>query len=498
MTPNQEQCIKKARELHPDWEVRVWQDPVDPQEMRLAKYWSKANSGAQLADLIRLDVVGRFGGFYLDSDFVINRSLESLRAYDCVICTENGRLLTNAFFGAVPMAAPIQHLIDALDREEVNWADAPNDTTGPEMFTRELKWTAGVTVLPKETFYPYNWDESSKGSRLWTYGTHLWDHSWKKDRSLLRRSAATVRRGMVGTVKWGIKSMKDLARELAVRTACLFPRPYQAEGVICVQNVHGMQMFLSGADTSVTPEIAHNGTYEYAEEKFFLKLVRSGDWVIDVGANVGIMTLIFAKQVNEFGRVFSYEPNPLPMGLLKKSLVANWVHNRVVLKPFAVGSEPGHLDLRFSRESLGGATLSKPDTAGTFEQTASYVASEEVVRVEVHTLDADFPVDLPIRLLKIDVEGFEHNVLAGASRLLSRQCVDVLMLECIREVYGAAWPMFIAEIRKLLANGYGTYRLNRWGKLVPIPLEQHLSGRFGRNLFLVANHATDTIAGLQK
>ena len=108
--------IENARTLHPGWEIKVWQDPVDPTPFRLAKYWSKTNSGAQLADLIRLEVVLIHGGFYADSDFVIHRCLETLRIYPFLIASEDGDVLTQAFFAAAPNSPPLTHLVDKLDQ----------------------------------------------------------------------------------------------------------------------------------------------------------------------------------------------------------------------------------------------------------------------------------------------------------------------------------------------------------------------------------------------
>src|SRR4051812_31668239 len=77
--------IQIARDLHPGWDVVVWQDPVDRTSFQLGRYWDKANSGAQLADLIRLEVVHRQGGFYVDSDFVLRKNLDALRQYQFVV-----------------------------------------------------------------------------------------------------------------------------------------------------------------------------------------------------------------------------------------------------------------------------------------------------------------------------------------------------------------------------------------------------------------------------
>ena len=81
--------IQTVRDLHPGWKIIVWQDPVERTQFKLAKYWDKTNSGAQLADLIRLEVVYQHGGFYVDSDIVLLKSLEGLR--ELPICGGNGR-----------------------------------------------------------------------------------------------------------------------------------------------------------------------------------------------------------------------------------------------------------------------------------------------------------------------------------------------------------------------------------------------------------------------
>ena len=164
--------------------------------------------------------------------------------------------------------------------------------------------------------------------------------------------------------------------------------------------------------------------------------------------------------------------NPLPAGLLRKSLVMNWLHDRTDVRQRAMGSQSGQLKLRYSPEVLGGATLAAEGTAGTFEASTAPLGASEEIDVEVATLDTDFPVDLPIRLLKIDAEGFEHQVLRGGARLLERHCIDLVMLECVQEVYGAAWQEFLVEIKKLIEFGYEPYILDRLRKAQADQLQQ--------------------------
>ncbi len=492
--------IQIARDVHPDWEVVVWRDPVDPAPFKLAKYWGKVQSGAQLSDLMRLEVVYQQGGFYVDSDIVLLKSLEPLRRFPFVVGTEDGHLPTNAFFGAVPQSPVLADLIDELDWNEVDWKVPGDITTGPRFFLRVLHRRDDVSVVPRETFYPYFPSTRPKPPRQWTYGTHLWVSSWKPKIPpiwSLRRIYRSIRGRVLRLGRWFISSTRNRLLTFRQRMRLHRAEPYSASGVVCAQMVHGPKIYLSGEDVSITPEIALRGTYEFYEELFVKRVVRRGDWAIDVGANVGVFSLLSAQNVGPFGRVYAYEPNPLPASLLKKSLVMNWYHDRVDVRQKAVSSERGAMQLRFSRALLGGATLSPAGSAAAFDDTAQLVGGEERVDVEVCTLDDEFPIDLPIRILKIDVEGFDHQVLQGASRLLERNCIDILMLECHPEISGESWNDYVAELRKIISYGYDTFSLTKSAKLKPIDFNDVLYGIRDRNIVLVSKDAKHTIQELR-
>ena len=175
----------------------------------------------------------------------------------------------------------------------------------------------------------------------------------------------------------------------------------------------------------------------------------------------------------------------------------NWCHDCGQCRQKALGSEVGTSQLRFSRQLLGGATLAPADSSGTFEKSVPLLDGEDVVDVEVSTLGTDFPVDLPIRMLKIDAEGFEHHVLRGGQRLFERQCIDLVLLECVQEVYGKNWSIFLAELKKVIGLGYAPYVLKRSSKLQAITFDDILSSDRGRNVVLISNEARSTIRELR-
>ena len=127
---------------------------------------------------------------------------------------------------------------------------------------------------------------------------------------------------------------------------------------------------------------------------------------------------------------------------------------------------------------------------------ATLLGSTDEVEVPVGTLDSEFPVNLPIRFLKIDAEGFDHHVLRGAGRLLGQNCIDILMLECLEEVYGSCWDEFVAEIKKIVSFGYHPHVLTKSSKLTPISFNDILYSIRDRNIVFVCPDARHTISEL--
>lgn len=84
--------------------------------------------------------------------------------------------------------------------------------------------------------------------------------------------------------------------------------------------VQGYKMFL---DSKNFINLSINGVYEPFETELVQKEIKRGDVVLDIGANIGYWTLIFAKLVGEEGRVFAFEPDPTNFALLNNNIVKN-------------------------------------------------------------------------------------------------------------------------------------------------------------------------------
>jgi FkbM family methyltransferase len=151
------------------------------------------------------------------------------------------------------------------------------------------------------------------------------------------------------------------------------------------------------------------GVQSYPEEQRFLtRYLKVGDVVIDVGANVGFLTLLSSTIVGRCGRVYAFEPHPRVYRYLEGNVVLNRAEN-VRMFNVAVGELDG----------IVGFSDNKKD-----DDRNAVVCGESFIMVPARRLDQfDFGGD-HISLLKIDCEGYEKFVLEGAIGLLDRvQCV---------------------------------------------------------------------------
>jgi len=146
---------------------------------------------------------------------------------------------------------------------------------------------------------------------------------------------------------------------------------------------------------------------------FVEKILKKGDHFIDVGANVGLYTILSAKLVSEKGRVLAIEPNPFVFDLLESNMMRNGLKNTILYNGVAA-SEPGFYKLN--------ATEGCPEYSSLGTIVHPHAPNEvKEVRVRGETLDNLVSSNgLNPILLKIDVEGSEGLVLSGATSVLQK------------------------------------------------------------------------------
>ena len=189
VNPVAEAYWARMAELHPGWELRTWRDPIDPAAFPLtAPCWRHARNGAQLADLIRLEVLWRHGGVYVDQDVEPYRSFHPLMPLAAFAAWEDRRSVPNAVIGAVPGHPAIRECIDlAVARVRTPARDGPGATwdAGPGVTTEVLVGREDVLLLPPGAFFPYHYRDATTQRRRdhateqpWAFAAHHWWGSW--------------------------------------------------------------------------------------------------------------------------------------------------------------------------------------------------------------------------------------------------------------------------------------------------------------------------------
>jgi FkbM family methyltransferase len=150
------------------------------------------------------------------------------------------------------------------------------------------------------------------------------------------------------------------------------------------------------------------GLREKEEIRVCTEIVRRKGLVYDVGANIGAYAMLFSRLVGPEGKVIAFEPSPVVVTELRANLALNGMSNVDVVE-CAVGAEEG---------------IAQFDPAG--EQSAvGHVSASGSVTVKIQTLDR---IGGNPDVIKIDVEGYESQVLVGSSETIKR-CQPLLLIE---------------------------------------------------------------------
>lgn len=199
--------------------------------------------------------------------------------------------------------------------------------------------------------------------------------------------------------------------------------------------IGGTRVIVRNGDQGMTGNI-YCGLQEAADMAYLLHVVGSDDCFVDVGANAGSYTVLACAARGARG--FCFEPVPATFARLLDNLRINDLGHRVVALNIGVSDRPG--ELRFS----------------TDQDCMNHVVAEGGVAVRVERLD-DVLKDASPSLIKIDVEGFEAQVLAGAAAVLGRPSLHSVIMELNGSGarYGVTDEPMLATMR---AHGFAPYR----------------------------------------
>lgn len=206
------------------------------------------------------------------------------------------------------------------------------------------------------------------------------------------------------------------------------------------------------AQSLLTYQLFANSNTRNTDVMLFAKYLKPGNVCIDVGANTGSLTIPAAYHVGPNGIVLSVEPSPKFSHIIANNVTLNNYNDRVTLHSVALGANS---DTVYLNESRADDTTNHIDSKGT--------------KVNQVTLDSLTKNLLHIDLLKIDVEGYEYQVLQGATNTLKK--TKNLLIEFIPEqlTRGGSKP---EEVLDILNTQFDLFTFNSKLSLFPFIYNQ--------------------------
>lgn len=169
---------------------------------------------------------------------------------------------------------------------------------------------------------------------------------------------------------------------------------------------HG-HFFFPAHDSIVGRSLQDYGEYSEHEVELFNQILRPGDVALDLGANLGALTIPMGRRVGPTGRVWAFEPQPAMARILAANCIINTINVKVMM--LAAGDTKTQVSIpdfedynhvyNYGRVEVGEPGFSK------------------YVMVSQEPLD-ELDIDEPVRFMKVDVEGSELRVLRGAKTLI--------------------------------------------------------------------------------
>ena len=178
--------------------------------------------------------------------------------------------------------------------------------------------------------------------------------------------------------------------------------------------IAGTYLVVKRGMTGATGNI-YAGLHEFAEMGFLLHMLRKGDLFVDIGANTGTFTILASAVCK--ARSICFEPASETAANLQKNIRENALQDRVIVHEAVVGANQDTVLFTVGLDATN--RVAKPHDQNT--RRVSQVRLDDILAGETP------------RLIKVDVEGYEEEVLKGADRILSGESLLAIELETVSE-----------------------------------------------------------------
>jgi len=209
---------------------------------------------------------------------------------------------------------------------------------------------------------------------------------------------------------------------LSGRASLLRHQPFRrlvGKDRVALARLHDGGRLYVKVDDLVGRPILLTGDYDPKITWLCKRVLRPGDTMLDVGANLGVVAAYGARLVGDLGTVHAFEPQPDLVELMTRSMAVNG-YRQVTIHPIGLSDVDQQLPLYGYRSNLGAASLHADGEDDPIIATVQVRRAAEVL--ESLALG-------PIRMLKLDVEGHEEPFLRSATSYLRSNTPDVIAFE---------------------------------------------------------------------
>jgi FkbM family methyltransferase len=196
---------------------------------------------------------------------------------------------------------------------------------------------------------------------------------------------------------------------------------YTPDQKFVIKDILGSKMYLNIADRGLSKDLILNGIREAQYVETVQKIIKEGDVVIDIGANIGYYVMLESKLVGTKGVIYAIEPVPENYDLLNKNIALNGYSN-VKTYRLALGNNNGMEQMYVPPER----NLSVMTSVSNFQKGEKSVAE---IEVKVMTLD-EFLKDKPYpNVIRMDIEGYEYQIVKGMKKVLGTRLPLTILME---------------------------------------------------------------------
>jgi FkbM family methyltransferase len=218
------------------------------------------------------------------------------------------------------------------------------------------------------------------------------------------------------------------------------------------------RLFAHRDDEVITANLIRWGVWEAQETQFLRTLLRPGDTFVDVGANIGYFSVLAAGCIGSRGYLIAFEPEPRNLELLRMNLARHLVAPNATVFPVAAYSHACQMALATNEANRGDHALAPAGTG-----------------LQVRCVRLDDVLPRSVDVIKIDTQGFDHDVLAGLSQTIAANPALVVLTELSLPKLGDRRIDVDEVLAGYLARGFGIEALDGWGRPFPLAASEVVS-----------------------